>query len=299
MIPRNIFWNKKYTIPNTGGQWILSGYSRAAYRSGFYIDGLDILLDAGPQCHKAVKNIFITHTHGDHIANLPFTLIRDNPNTEEESDKHMINIYAPIESEIYLHKYIKALFDVNALKDSEKHDQCGHYKFIGVDADKITRDITLNNNPIRLETVKADHGIPTVVYGFSLIKKKLNDLYKGLSGKEIVELKKKGVEVSIEVAEKKMSYILDTSIKTIQDHEWLLEYPSVIIECTFIFDDELENASKTKHIHWQHLKPYVLKYPQNTFILTHFSLRYKDEEIQEFFNKEGLLPNVILWLTDL
>jgi hypothetical protein len=38
-------WKQKWSIPNT--PWTITGYSRAAYRTGFYIPELDIMLDAG------------------------------------------------------------------------------------------------------------------------------------------------------------------------------------------------------------------------------------------------------------
>jgi len=80
-----------------------------------------------------------------------------------------------------------------------------------------------------------------------------------------------------------------------------LEYPIVIIECTFLYDDELPLASQKKHIHWLELKPYIVKNPSTLFILTHFSLRYKDSDINIFFNdikKKESINNIFPWLTD-
>lgn len=45
MEARTAHWNQKWRLPGT--QWTMTGYSRAAYRTGFYIPELDIMLDAG------------------------------------------------------------------------------------------------------------------------------------------------------------------------------------------------------------------------------------------------------------
>ena len=67
-------------------------------------------------------------------------------------------------------------------------------------------------------------------------------------------------------------------------------------------DGEEEIASKKNHIYWTHLKPYVLQHPEITFILFHFSLKYKDEEIKEHLENEFKIhhiKNVELFLSDL
>lgn len=51
------------------------------------------MLDSGPQLHKRPDHIFVTHTHGDHIANLPFTLI------DSDLERDRVKVYAPKASE--------------------------------------------------------------------------------------------------------------------------------------------------------------------------------------------------------
>ena len=67
-----------------------------------------------------------------------------------------------------------------------------------------------------------------------------------------------------------------------------------MIECSFIYPDDLQHSIEKKHIHWSLIESYVKSYPEITFILTHFSPRYKETEIKDFFNKLNL-PNIILW----
>jgi ribonuclease Z len=40
----------------------------------------------------------------------------------------------------------------------------------------------------------------------------------------------------------------------------------------------------------------VLDRPETVFVLTHFSLRYEDEDIRKFFNGREVPGNVVLWV---
>lgn len=293
MEPRKVFWKKKYTIKNSP-QWQVSGYSRSAFRTGFYVNGLNIMLDAGPQCFKKPDHIFITHSHCDHIANLPFTLIG------EEDGNHKYNLYGPKKAETKIKKYISSMFEANSLSDNIPVDDW--FTYYGLEKKDKKISVVANKNLLDVEIIKCYHRIPTISYGFGLKKKKLNPKYIGLKGKEIVELKKKGVDISIEVVKKIFCFICDTSIKVFDENPFIFNYSTIFIECTFIKEGEEELATKKNHIHWNQLKPYVLSHPDITFMLFHFSLKYKDEEIKEImevkFEKEGI-NNVELWLSDL
>lgn len=284
MEERKSYWKQKWIIP--GIKWNITGYSRAAYRTGFYIRDISLMLDAGPQCFSNPSHIMITHTHGDHIANLPFTLINDNP------ENHTFHIYAPAESEKHLRKYIHSLFETNSSMDIE-NPKDKWYKFYPM-IPNTSFEISMNNNPYRIEVFNCDHSVPTVSYGINTIKQKLKDEYKGLTGKEIVELKKSGIEITQTVITPILAYLCDTSCVALETNPNLFTYKTVIVECTFLYPEHLENAQLTKHIHWDELKPYIITHSKITFVLIHFSLQYKDAEIDEFFKKESL-PNIKIW----
>ena len=65
-------------------------------------------------------------------------------------------------------------------------------------------------------------------------------------------------------------------------------YKHIIVECTILNEEEKESAYSHGHIYWGDLKTIVKNHPDNQFILIHFSTRYSDDEIIEFFNKENL-----------
>jgi ribonuclease Z len=297
MDTRNAHWKQSWKIPHTS--WKVRGYSRAAYRTGFYIEELNILLDAGGQCYNNAKNIFVTHTHGDHIASLPFSLINPDFNSKEFVKPI---IYGPAQAKEYIKNYITALFTTNAMCDSESliNQVTETYEYKGYDQQTVDR-INIKNTDYDMNIFICDHGIPTISYGFTSISNKLKKEFIGKPGIEIKKLRQSGVKITDEVPTKKFAYICDTSIKILEMHPDILDYPVVFIECTFLYHDELENAAKTKHIHWYQLRDYVRKYTNTIFVLIHFSLRYSDEEILEFFAKEmGLydISNIKVWAGD-
>ena len=86
----------------------------------------------------------------------------------------------------------------------------------------------------------------------------------------------------------------------------LLRCACIVVECSFIgaagmSDSEADaEAIKRGHASWTQLREHVEASPGITFVLVHFSLRYKDAEIREYFTTAGSdgrrPPNVVLWL---
>lgn len=126
------------------------------------------------------------------------------------------------------------------------------------------------------------HKVPTVGYAFSEPRNKLKQEYKEKTGKEIGALRKEGIEISETYEHKMFVFMGDTDAAIFNENPWLLEYPTVITECTF-FLDEHERAKRDGHTHWDDLMPHVLSHPETQFILIHFSLRYKEHEVNDFF----------------
>jgi len=115
------------------------------------------------------------------------------------------------------------------------------------------------------------------------------------------------VEVSEPFNNPLFVYLGDTHIDIFKKYPEILNYPTVIVECTFIHQEPgiAERANRDGHIHWDNLSEVVIANKDVTFILIHFSCRYKETEIYEFFS--GLmnrpdnplnLDNVIVFVGD-
>lgn len=115
------------------------------------------------------------------------------------------------------------------------------------------------------------------------------------SGKEIGMLRKKGVEVSEEVEVPQFAFLGDTTGSVFEEVPELFSFPVVIVECTYLLDDHLEAADPSGHIHWNTIAKVASENPQVTFVLIHWSMRYSEEDIANFFDG-GKPANVVPWI---
>jgi ribonuclease Z len=262
-------------------------------RVGFYIQELNIMLDAGPVTHKNPDHIFITHNHVDHVAGLPFSMIRSD-------DSHIFNVYGPAAAEKHIQKYVSAMFELNDLSEVPYDPTSDRYSYIGF-REPVSITLSLKRNLYEVDVVICDHTVPTVSYCFKEIRTKLKEDYIGLSGREVKSLRENGVEITESKKHKRFAYICDTSIKVLTDFPDILLYPIVFIECSFLYPDDLAQAETTKHIHWDQLLPFIISNRDTLFVLMHFSLRYREEDILRFILKkqdEIGLSNIKIWAGD-
>ena len=84
----------------------------------------------------------------------------------------------------------------------------------------------------------------------------MKEEFKNLSGKEIGELRKKGENIYFEQQYPFFLFLGDTSKEILKD-ESLKKYRTIMIECTFIYDEDLPQAEKTFHIHWKNLEDFI------------------------------------------
>ena len=291
-------WKEHPVSPIPGcPQLTLMGWSVAALRTNFYIKELGVMLDAGLSAPTfTINHLLITHCHSDHVANLPYHLYSHKP-----SEK--IKIYVPKGIESHIKDYIESAYLLSSHTFPEqlniKREELYLYNYYELITVEPGNNISIQIKKVNygLEIFKCYHPVPCVGYGIYNVRKKLKEEYTKLSGKEIGELRKNGVEINYDFVNKMFVYLGDTGKEIFEDEEWqkIVEYPAIIIECTFILEDEKEQAVKTQHIHWDDLEPIVDKYNKNTFILIHFSQRYDNSEIKKFF-EEKKRSNVIPWI---
>ncbi|WP_330232267.1 MBL fold metallo-hydrolase [Nocardia sp. NBC_00508] len=284
---------KTWEIPGT--TFTLTGYSRANDKTFFHIPELRCSLDAGLCEGRQVDTVLLTHTHHDHVKDLDFLASR--PGTD---------IYLPAEAVPYAESFLRASAELNHGAGYDPH-LAGGYRLHGVGQGD---EFTFGRRPHHVRVVECEHKVPCVGYAVSEIGKALLPQYVELRrslaeegrgrefGRIMAERRQKGDEVEHEVLRPLFAFLGDTHVSVFERNPWLFAYPVVITECTFLHDSERERADRVGHTLWSRLRPVVEAHPENLFVLTHFSLRYSDHDVLDFFGREGggRLDNVLLWV---
>ena len=277
---------KPYNIPNTC--YTIHGYSWAACATGFIIPELDILLDCGVPNKYFPQFVFVTHGHLDHVYQLPLCNI-DAAKSGTKIVKKPV-YYVPAEIKNYVYNFIHSTYVMS--KYNPGHRMHNKYELIPVHYnDNIM--IEIKKQQWMIKVFKCDHGVPCIGYGFTQIRHKLKEEYQSLPGKDIQQLRKDGITITEPKEYPIFCFLGDTTTIVLENND-IFRYPTILIECTYLYDDDIDNATKNKHVHWLLLEPYVKSHPENTFILYHFSKRYTVQDIRSFF-ANILYQNIVLW----
>lgn len=146
--------------------------------------------------------------------------------------------------------------------------------------------------------IRLKHSIPTMGYVIGEERKRLNDefskLQKEMSPKEfrtlLTDARKAKKEINVIKIVPILAFLCDctsesanAAIERVCTED---EHPSIImVECTFIDDADAKEAVSRKHVLWSKIAPTLSKYPDVTFLLIHFSQRYKDAGTLDAFAK--------------
>ena len=312
----------EWRFPKPFNQYVLTGKSRAAWHTSFVIPQLNLLLDAGLVVNRLrPKHVFLTHGHSDHTLLTPAFVKRDDPP----------DIFCPLEMRGVLDGYIhaKTLLNLGGLvavgedasdsgdeSASPDHDADtqktgtnglkGETSTPGLRPTHITHGLRAGDTvPLRrLKNISAiafacDHTVPCLGYLFTSTTMRLRPEYIGRPGPELAALRRAGAELTVAHTVPVHAFLGDTTpVPLAAAPAWLRDgVPVVVTECSFLWEEHRAQAVKTKHTLWADLEPVIRRFPRTTFVLTHFSLRYSDRDIRNFFG--GLVDppsNIVLWV---
>jgi ribonuclease Z len=259
----------------------LVGRSRAGDGTTFVIPELKWMFDCGALLEgkgsRLPTIVWLTHTHSDHVLTLAQLCY------SREGGKKL-PIYLPATALHWVRDYLKAYGAMISMGETENDDLL--YELIGVTPNQEI-NIRQSGKQFTVRVVECVHRIDCVGYSIWEQKQKLKEEYRGLSGKDIGSLKKQGIEITTTETCPVLCYLGDTTAAVFTKHpEILVQHPVIVVECSFLDDDSVENARQTQHMHWNDLEPIVKAHRRTLFVLTHFSLKYNLLLLRSFFSQQ-------------
>lgn len=248
------------------------GYSVAAEETVVAMPQLDVCFDIGkaPNQIIPINNILLTHGHMDHAAGVAYYLSHRNfcgqsPGTILAPQ----NLLGPI----------KEIIDAWSRLDGNKVPA----NLVGV---KAGDEYQIKPN-LFTRVFPTKHSKGSVGYSVIEKRKKIKPEYAGLTGPQIVELKKQGVEIDYPLEIPIVTYLGDTQYVDFSQLKYIAESKILIAECTFYEDEHAERAEAGRHMHINEFATLIEKMQNEHIIITHTTQRTPMREIRKVL-KEAL-----------
>lgn len=263
----------------------IEGYSRAAVQSYWRVPELKFGFDLGaqPWDFMGTPTWFVTHTHLDHIANLPVYVAR----------RRMMKMDPPT---IYLpaHCIETVEYILKAFQKLDRGRLPVHLKSVlPGDEIELSRELVVSAHATK-------HTVPSLGYIVWERRKKLKTEYAHLRGDEIRDLRLGGVEISEERRVPIVAYTGDTAPEGLDANPAMYEAQVLIAEMTFVAPNHRkEKIHKHGHMHLDDWVERRDRFQNELIVAGHFSTRYHDQQVRHYVEKKlpGLLDGRLhLWL---
>ena len=243
----------------------IEGVSIAGHESFYKVPAFRCLLEFGraPDDVLGYATVCLTHGHLDHAAGLAHHASR-----RRLTGLPPARVFAPEEAAPDLEAWL-------AISERLENVDYGVHVTPAVPG----RSVDLRND-LSVTFLPGRHRVPTVGYLFSEVRKKLIDELVGRSEEEIVAFRQGG---GAEVARREeiplLAYPGDCAPAIFDAAPDLFRARVLLIECSFLGEDDRDRATKYDHIHLDDIAERASLFQNEAIVLTHFSMRYRPEEI--------------------
>lgn len=246
------------------------GYSIAGEETVIAMPQLDVCFDIGkaPDQVIAINNVLLTHGHMDHAAGLAYYLSHRkfcglSPGTILAPP----NLLGPIQQIIDAWGKLDGNVVPAKLVATEPGDE------FQIKPNLITR------------AFPTKHSRGAVGYTVLETRKKLKAEYLELSPRQIVELKKQGVEIEYSVEIPIVSYLGDTDYVDFSQLDYVANSKILIAECTFYVDEHVKRAKAGRHMHINQFAKLIEAMDNEHIIVTHTTQRTGLGEVRKTLKK--------------
>lgn len=236
----------------------IAGFSLAGEETLVAVPEFGVCFDVGraPREIISIDTVCISHGHMDHAAGVAYYL----------SQRTFIG-NAP--GRVIVHRNLAHSFQklMDIWGDIEGHPSPG--QILGVEH---LEDVPLRRG-LLVRPFDVNHGASALGFSLIEIRHKLLPEYHGLTGPELVALKKKGVAIEQNVEIPLVTYTGDTALGPFLELDFVRESKVLIVECTFFDRDHRHRARAGRHIHIDDLPAVLAAVPHAQVLVTHVSRR--------------------------
>ena len=252
------------------GDFTLAGYSVAGEESVIIVPELDVVFDIGkcPREALPVNHVLLSHGHMDHVAGLPYYFAqRDFQGQAVAKALVPANLIEPLED------LMRAWGRVE-----------GHvppHEFVPMEAGD---DYEIRRN-LLVRAFSSNH-IPGSL-GFAVIdvRKKLKAEYSGMTERQIVELKNKGVEITNRTEYPLVAFLGDSGPGGYASLPCVANAKALLLECTFFDDEHMKRARAGRHMHIKDIRRLLKRMNNERVILVHVTRRTNIAEARKILRK--------------
>ena len=272
--PRSDRSGQPATTTVQAGGITLRGASISAYTTFLYTRDLNTIFDIGSVTEEmlSLDNVLISHCHADHLLGLTrYTSLRRLQRMNPPTITVPAEMIDGVKSLLAVWNELESMGNGTPPEVNLIPAATGEPIILG--ARRIAR-------PFRVQ-----HTLPSVGYTIYQQSRKLLPEFRNLSGQQIAAHRKRGIEVSQPHEKPLIRFIGDAMpsvFNTLADME---KVPLTIIESTFVLPDHVSLAEERGHLHIQHIRDRFDVFGKGDVVLTHFSRRYRRQDIERFIGK--------------
>ena len=241
------------------------GYSAAGEETWFALPEFDVAFDLGraPRELLSINHVCLSHGHMDHAAGIAYYFSQ-----RMFIDNAPGHLYAPA-------PLVEPIRDLLRIwRDIDGQEPAAHLHAVEPDRDiELRRGLIVR--PFEVNHTCRGRAGRFQALGYTLIevRQKLKDEFHDLMGPQIVELKKKGVEVTRRVEMPLVTYCGDTGPGRFFEREEVRRSKILLLECTFVEAGHRERARAGNHLHVDDLGDIVRKLDNERIVLVHLTRR--------------------------
>jgi len=246
------------------------GYSVAGEETVVAMPQLDVCFDIGkaPDQVISINHILLTHGHMDHAAGIAYYLSHRNFCGQSAG-----TIFAPQN----LIGPIRQIMDAWGKLDGNQVPG----NLVGV---KAGDEYQIKPN-LFARVFPTKHSRGSVGYSVIEKRKKLKPEYTKLSGPQIVELKKQGIEIDYPLEIPIVTYLGDTQYVDFSQLNYIAESRILIAECTFYIEEHSERAQAGRHMHINEFAELLEKMNNEHILITHTTQRTAMRDIRNILKQ--------------